>query len=122
MKKILIVTFLLTTTITQAHAISEAYRRQLQKEHKTQLSDIAAPQNVEAYKPGKLKPIHVNKNGIDFKRSADGFAYLDGVLMAKDEDNSDATAYSSGLYTVIVYKKSGKINAIEDGKNIIKLK
>uniref|UniRef100_UPI002A7F47A7 hypothetical protein n=1 Tax=Enterobacter sp. 296B2 TaxID=3077765 RepID=UPI002A7F47A7 len=102
MKKILIVTFLLTTTITQAHAISEAYRRQLQKEHKTQLSDIAAPQNVEAYKPGKLKPIHVNKNGIDFKRSADGFAYLDGVLMAKDEDNSDATAYSSGLYTVIV--------------------
>lgn len=74
------------------------------------------------YKPGHFTPIHVKKNGVEFKRSRDGFAYINGSLAAKDEDNADATAYSAGLITVIVYKKTGKINAMEDGKLLGRLK
>lgn len=103
--------------VTPAHAISEGYRKQLEREHKTQIQDASGLVSKPAeYKPGHLKSIHVKKNGVDFKRSADGFAYINGELAAKDEDSADATAYSSGLLTVIVYKKSGKINAMEDGK------
>lgn len=102
-----------------AHAISHAYRAQLEREHKTQVQDAAAP---APYKPGHLQPIHIKKDGIDFRRSADGFAYLNDVPMAKDEDNQYATAYSQGLFTVVVYKKNGHINAIEDGKNITRLR
>lgn len=108
MKRLLIIAFLSCAVNTPVHAIAHM-------EHS--VSSKPAP-----YKPGHLSPIHVNKNGIDFKRSADGFAYINGELAAKDEDNVDATAYSAGLYTVIVYKKNGKINAIEDGKNIYHLK
>lgn len=88
----------------------------------------ASPQHSEQasapaeYKPGHFTPIHVKKNGVEFKRSRDGFAYINGSLAAKDEDNADATAYSAGLITVIVYKKTGKINAMEDGKLLGRLK
>lgn len=120
MKKLLIVAALVTANIAPAHAISEAYRRQLQREHKTQVQD-ATGTKAPAYKPGKLKPIHVHSHGVDFKRSRDGFAYINGSLAAKDEDNADATVYSAGLITVAVYKRTGKINAMEDGKFLGKL-
>lgn len=81
----------------------------------------AAHQAPAEYKPGNLKPINVKAHGIEFKRSRDGFAYINGSLAANDENNADASVYSAGLYSVIVYK-SGKISAMKEGQYVGRLK
>lgn len=73
------------------------------------------------YKPGNLKPINVKAHGVAFRRSRDGFAYINDKPAALDESNADANVYSAGLITVIVYK-TGKINAMQDGQFLGRLK
>lgn len=68
-----------------------------------------------------VKTLHVNKLGIDFKRGADGIAWINGSPASNDENTADASVYTSGLITVLVYK-NGKINAMEDGKFLGRLK
>ncbi|EFE09218.1 hypothetical protein [Citrobacter youngae] len=116
MKKLIIAVALMTLSAAPAYAISEAYRQQLQHEHKTQVSDANAP-----LRASKLTPVHVNKLGVDFKRGADGIAYINGNPAANDENNADAQSYSAGLISVIVYK-NGKINAMKEGKYLGRLK
>lgn len=103
---------LILAAVSPAHAISEAYRKQLEREHKTQVQDAQAPAE---YKPGKLKQIHAKKYGVDFKRSRDGFAYLDGSACAVEEQNAMATAYQCGNHNVIV-RKSGRVDLMKDGQ------
>ncbi|ECN9265238.1 hypothetical protein ZL58_14475 [Salmonella enterica subsp. enterica serovar Typhimurium] len=99
-----------------AHAISAAYRAELERTHTTMVQQVHQPvQQAPAYKPGHLKPIHVKKFGQDFKRSPDGFAYLNGSVCAQDEVNAQATVYSSGTYTIIV-RKSGKVDLMNNGR------
>ncbi|ENW4943594.1 hypothetical protein ACFLMW_003742 [Salmonella enterica] len=98
-----------------AYAISATYRAELERNHTTQVQDAHQSQRPEPYKPGKLKPIHVRKFGQDFKRSPDGFAYLNGSACAQDEVNAQATVYSSGTYTIIV-RKSGKVDLLNNGQ------
>ncbi|CEJ67110.1 MULTISPECIES: hypothetical protein [Citrobacter] len=116
MKKLIIIAALVASTIAPAHAISEAYRRQLQHDHKTMVSEVNAPVNGST-----VKPIHVKKLGVDFKRGADGIAYINGSPAANDENNAEAQTYSAGLISVIVYK-NGKINAMKEGKYLGRLK
>lgn len=73
------------------------------------------------YKPGNLKPISVKAYGVAFRRSRDGFAYIDDKPAAHDEATADADVYSVGLTTVIVYK-SGKIIAMQKGQLLGRLK
>ncbi|MBM3061636.1 hypothetical protein GF718_09885 [Citrobacter braakii] len=117
MKKLIIIAVLVATSAAApAYAISEAYRQQLQHEHKTMVSDANAPVLAS-----KITPVHVNKLGVDFKRGADGIAYINGKAAANDENNADAQSYSAGLISVIVYK-NGKINAMKEGKYLGRLK
>lgn len=116
MKKIIIIAALMASSIAPAHAISEAYRRQLQHDHKTMVSDVRSPATSAT-----LKPIHVKNLGIDFKRGADGIAYINGKPAANDENSSAAQTYSAGLITVIAYK-NGKIEAMQQGKYLGRLK
>ncbi|WP_313080135.1 hypothetical protein [Atlantibacter sp.] len=62
-----------------------------------------------------MKTLHVHKLGIDFKRGADGIGWINGSPASNDENTADASVYTAGLITVLVYK-NGKINAMEDGK------
>lgn len=73
------------------------------------------------YKPGNLKPISVKALGIEFKRTRDGIAYIDGKAAAHDEAEATADVYSVGLTTVIVYK-SGRIIAMQNGQLLGRLK
>ncbi|APR33131.1 MULTISPECIES: hypothetical protein [Citrobacter] len=117
MKKLIIIAVLAATSAAvPAYAISEAYRQQLQHEHKTMVSDANAPVHVT-----KITPVHVNKLGVDFKRGADGIAYINGKAAANDESSAEAQTYSAGLISVIVYK-NGKINAMKEGKYLGRLK
>lgn len=116
MKKLIIIAALVVSSAAPAYAISEAYRQQLQHEHKTQISDANAPVHAS-----KTTSVHVNKLGVDFTRGADGIAYINGNPAANDENNADAQTYSAGLISVIVYKK-GKINAMKEGKYLGRLK
>ena len=117
MKKLIIIAALVATSAAApAYAISEAYRQQLQHEHKTMVSDANAPVHAS-----KITPVHVNKLGVDFKRGADGIAYINGKAAVNDENNADAQSYSAGLISVIVYK-NGKINAMTEGKYLGRLK
>ncbi len=86
-------------------------------------SESAALQHAQAakYKPGTMQPIHVKKFDIDFKRSRDGFAWINEKLAANDENTADASTYSAGLYTVIVYK-NGRIVAMKDGQFLGRMK
>ena len=61
MKKLIIIAVLVATSAAApAYAISEAYRQQLQHEHKTMVSDANAPVHAS-----KITPVHVNKLGVD---------------------------------------------------------
>lgn len=53
MKKIAVITAVLALAVPPAHAISEAYRKQLEREHKTQQSQIADTEAVLARAHGK---------------------------------------------------------------------
>lgn len=94
-----------------AHAISAAYRAQLERTHTTQVMDAhqAAPAH---YTPKNIKPIHVRGFGQTFRRSGDGFGYLNDSVCAIDEKNAQATSYSCGLYTVIV-RSSGAVDLMQ---------
>ena len=63
-----------------------------------------------------LKPFKKHLNGIEFRRSPDGFMYIDGSLAAVTEENADVIAYQAGLFTVVTYKKTGKVAVMENGK------
>ncbi len=41
---------------------------------------------------------------------------IDGKPAAIDEDNTDATTYSQGSYQFVLYKKSGILAVLKDGK------
>lgn len=56
MKKLIIIAALVAFSAAPAYAISEAYRQQLQHEHKTMVSDTNAPVHAS-----KIMPVHVNK-------------------------------------------------------------
>ena len=116
MKKLIIIAALVASSAAPAYAISEAYRQQLQHEHKTMVSDANAPVHAS-----KITPVHVNKLGVDFKRGADGIAYINGKPAANDENSAEAQSYCAGLISVIVYK-NGKINAMKEGKYLGRLK
>lgn len=60
--------------------------------------------------------------GVTFRMSSKNFAYLNDSLCAIDEDNSDATAYQSGLYNVIVYHRTGKVALMKQGQLVGYLK
>lgn len=55
-----------------------------------------------------------NGYGVSFRVDNGYFAYLDDKPCALDEETSNATVYSSGLYQVIVYK-TGKVALIKQG-------
>lgn len=55
MKNLIIIAALVASSAAPAYAISEAYRQQLQHEHKTQVSDANAPVHAS-----KTTPVHVN--------------------------------------------------------------
>lgn len=59
MNKLIITAALVASTVVPAHAISEAYRRQLQHDHKTMVSEANVPVNASM-----VKSIHVNKLGL----------------------------------------------------------
>lgn len=99
----------------KAHAISEGYRKQLEREHKTQTQDATGTAAPAAYKPGHLTPIHVKKYGVDFKRSADGFAYLDGSACAVEEQAAQAIVYQCGIHLVTV-RKNGHVDLMKNGQ------
>lgn len=75
----------------------------------------AAVAEPAPYVAKHMTPIHVNKFGVDFKRSPDGFAYINGSAAALDEDGVSAQVYQGGTYNVIVYKKNGRIDVMNHG-------
>lgn len=117
MKKLLIVASLFAASIAPAHAISESYRAQLEREGRTQMDDVKGAYQAPAYKPGNMKPIHVKKYGIDFKRSRDGFAYVNGMAALPIETEKTVTVYQQGEYTVLVYV-NGSIVAKKGDKSL----
>ncbi|BET44315.1 hypothetical protein ACH54D_20610 [Atlantibacter hermannii] len=102
------------TYAPKAHAISDAYRKQLQREHKTQVQDAHSYTNpVKA--ATHFKAVHVHKYGVDFKRGADGIGYESDVACATDEQNAQAAAYSCGIHQLIV-RANGRVDLMEDGQ------
>ncbi|MBJ3590896.1 hypothetical protein JGC56_07005 [Salmonella enterica subsp. enterica serovar Saintpaul] len=116
MKKYIIIAALVASSVAPAYAISEAYRQQLEHEHKTMVSEVSTPVHAS-----NAKPVHVKKLGVDFKRGADGIAYINGKPASNDENTATAQTYSAGLITVIMYK-NGKIEAMQEGKYLGRLK
>ena len=66
----------------------------------------AAHSVAQPYKPGNLTPINVSGHGIKFKRSRDGFGYINDMMANHTESNEWADVYETGIYAVIVYKKT----------------
>lgn len=116
MEKYIIIAALVASSVAPAYAISEAYRQQLEHEHKTMVSEASAPVHAS-----NAKPVHVKKLGVDFKRGADGIAYINGKPASTDENTATAQTYSAGLITVIMYK-NGKIEAMQQGEYLGRLK
>lgn len=105
---------LIVAAVSPAHAISEAYRKQLEREHKTQVQDANGYQAPVA-KATHLKAVHAKKYGVDFKRGTDGIAYLDGSACATEEQNAQAASYQCGIHTVIV-RAAGRIDLMKNGQ------
>lgn len=105
---------LIMATVSPAHAISEAYRKQLQREHKTQLDELNEYQAPVA-KATHFKAVHAKKYGVDFKRGRDGIAYMDGSACAVEEQNAQAAAYQCGIHTVVV-RAAGRIDLMKNGQ------
>lgn len=86
-------------------------------ERKTDVSLIGS-----AFKCGEVKqhaqsakhPVLV-WDGMKIQNTANGLV-IDGKPAALDEDNSDASTYSQGLYTFVLYKRSGKVAVMRDGR------
>lgn len=103
-------------------SINAAAEKQAMENAANAVQHAQATHKVPAdYKPGNLKPISVKALGIEFKRTRDGFAYIDGKAAAHDEAEATADVYSVGLTTVIVYK-SGRIIAMQNGQLLGRLK
>lgn len=120
-KKLIIVAYLITASIAPAHAISEGYRKQLEQQGRTQQDDINSSYHAPEYKPGNMKPVQIRKFGVEFKRSRDGFAYIDGLAALPSESNQDATVYSQGIYKVTTYT-NGHIILMKNDKSIGRMK
>lgn len=52
--------------------------------------------------------------GMTIKRDKSGMVTVDGKPAAQDEVTADATVYSQGLHTIIIYK-TGKVAVMKDG-------
>lgn len=105
---------LIVATVSPAHAISDAYRKQLEREHKTQVQDANGYQAPVA-KAAHFKAVHAKKYGVDFKRGTDGIAYLDGSACATEEQNAQAAAYQCGIHTVVV-RAAGRVDLMKNGQ------
>lgn len=70
------------------------------------------PQKAQAAKKASTFTKHYN--GMTIKRDSLGMVTVDGKPAAQDEVTADATTYSQGLYTIIVYK-TGKVAVMKDG-------
>lgn len=70
------------------------------------------PQKAQSAKKSMAFTRHYD--GMLIKRDALGIVTVDGKPAAQDETNADATAYSQGLYTIIVYK-TGKVAVMKSG-------
>lgn len=70
------------------------------------------PQKAQAAKKETTFTKHYD--GMTIKRDKLGIVTVDGKPAAQDEVTADATAYSQGLYTIIVYK-TGKVAVMKDG-------
>lgn len=105
---------LFMAAVSPAHAISEAYRKQLEREHKTQVQDANGYQAPVA-KATHFKAVHAKKYGVDFKRGTDGIAYLDGSACAVEEQNAQAASYQCGIHTVIV-RAAGRVDLMKNGQ------
>lgn len=71
--------------------------------------------------PVKFTPFVKHLNGIEVKRDSLGIVTVDGKPAAQDEVTEKATAYSQGIFTVIIYK-SGKVALMNQGQFIGYLK
>lgn len=94
-----------------AHAISEKYRAELERNHTTQAADAG-------YKPQKTRTY--KGFGVTVKRSGDQ-VYIDGKPAAMDENEATAQTFSAGLYNVIFYK-NGKVSLMNNGQYVGDLK
>ena len=112
MKKIFLITALVAANIAPAHAISESYRRQLEKSHTTQVSD------ANGY---KTQATHTYRGqGLTVKRTGDQ-VYVDGKAAALDETTPQAQTYSAGTKQIIFYKK-GRVSVMDSGRYVGDLK
>lgn len=69
------------------------------------------PQKAQAAKKESTFTKHYD--GMAIKRDKLGILTVDGKPAAKDEVTANATTYSQGLYTIIVYK-NGKVAVMKD--------
>ncbi|MFG6655128.1 hypothetical protein ACG0Z5_11730 [Scandinavium sp. M-37] len=69
------------------------------------------PQHAQEAK--KVKPFVKHYDGLTIKRDSLGLVTVDGKPAAQDEVTADASAYSQGLYTIIIYK-TGKVAVMKD--------
>lgn len=79
-----------------------------------------ALENAQALYPQKAQSAKISLaftrhyDGMVIKRDAQGIVTVDGKPAAQDESDIDATAYSQGLYSIIVYK-TGKVAVMKSG-------
>ena len=71
------------------------------------------PQNAQTAK--KVSTFTKQFNSMVIKRDKLGIVTVDGKPAAQDEVTAEATTYSQGLSTIIVYK-SGKVAVMQDGQ------
>lgn len=114
MKKLLMITALICANVAPAHAISETYRRQLEREHKTQLQDAHAPAANHA-SSGHATPFVKHFNGVRIERDAAGIVKVDEKLAALDESEPTCSIYKAGSMTIMVYK-NGKVAVLTGGQ------
>lgn len=81
----------------------------------TQVQDAQGTCNLSSKPAASPAPISVTKFGVTFKRSKDGFAYVNEHAAAVSEQTESATTYQSGIYDVIV-RKSGRIDLMKEGQ------
>lgn len=73
----------------------------------------AYPQRAQSVK--KVTTFTKHYDGMTIKRDKLGIVTVDGKPAAQDEITAQATTYSQGLHTFIVYK-TGKVAVMKDGQ------
>lgn len=82
----------------------------------TDSAEAQAPLNPQHAQPAvKAQPFIKHYDGMTIKRDKLGIVTVDGKPAANDENTATASTYSSGLYTVVVYKK-GKVAVMKEGR------